>query len=49
MTKKTEKKAEKKTEKPKSKFIKMKKGDIVADVHPEMEKDYLSGGYEKVK
>jgi len=27
----------------------MKKGDIVADVHPEMEADYAKGGYEKVK
>jgi len=32
-----------------SKLIKMQKGEILADVHPNMIDDYKKGGYEEVK
>jgi len=52
MTKKTLPKEDKMTKKtlPKEdKLVKMVKGELKADVHPDMVSDYIAGGYKEVK
>lgn len=48
MTKKSEVKKDEPKKETSVKLVKMKLGDIEADVHPEMVEDYAKGGYVKL-
>lgn len=44
-----EDKMTKKTLPKEDKLVKMVKGELKADVHPDMVSDYIAGGYKEVK